>query len=127
MLPTLAACRQVIAVELQGHGRTADTDWTMSFDQLAGDVVALLAHLGIDEADIFGFSVGGLVGWSLVIGHPKLVRRFVAASADYRSRGGRRRRDPESRCPPTPTSRPCATPTRPSLPILRILTPSSTR
>src|SRR5580704_3663728 len=58
LLPTLAAYRQVIAVELQGHGHTADTDRAMSIDQLADDVAALLAHLGIDEADIFGFSLG---------------------------------------------------------------------
>jgi pimeloyl-ACP methyl ester carboxylesterase len=86
MLPALAARRQVIAVELQGHGRTADTDRTMSVDQLADDVAALLAHLGVDEADVFGFSLGGLVGWSLVMRHPQVVRRLVVASADYRSR-----------------------------------------
>jgi pimeloyl-ACP methyl ester carboxylesterase len=85
-IPTLAARRQVIAVELQGHGRTADSERTMSIDQLADDVAALLAHLGIEEADVFGFSLGGLVGWSLVMRHPKVVRRFVVASADYRSR-----------------------------------------
>jgi pimeloyl-ACP methyl ester carboxylesterase len=86
LLPTLAARRQVIAVELQGHGRTADAARTMSVDQLADDVATLLAHLGIEEADVFGFSLGGLVGWSLVMRHPKLVRRLVVASADYRSR-----------------------------------------
>ena len=86
LLPTLAARRQLIAVELQGHGRTADTDRTMSIDQLADDIAALLAHLGIEEADIFGFSLGGLVGWSLAIRHPKLVGRVALASADYRSR-----------------------------------------
>ena len=86
LLPTLAARRQLIAVELQGHGHTADTDRTMSIDQLADDVAALLAHLGIEEADIFGFSLGGLVGWSLVMRHPNFVRRLVVASADYRSR-----------------------------------------
>jgi pimeloyl-ACP methyl ester carboxylesterase len=86
MLPTLAARRQVIAVELQGHGRTADTDRTMSFDQLADDVAALLAQLGIEEADLLGFGLGGLVGWSLVMRHPRLVRRLVVASADYRNR-----------------------------------------
>ena len=86
MLPTLAARRQVIVPELQGHGRTADSDRAMSIDQLADDVAALLAHLDISEADVFGFSLGGLVGWSLVMRHPKLVRRFVVASADYRSR-----------------------------------------
>jgi pimeloyl-ACP methyl ester carboxylesterase len=86
MLPTLAARRQVIAVELQGHGHTVDTGRPMSFDQLADDVAALLAHLGLEEADVFGFSLGGLVGWSLVMRHPKVVRRLVVASADYRSR-----------------------------------------
>ena len=86
LLPALAARRQLIAVELQGHGHTADTDRTMSIDQLADDVAALLAHLGIEEADIFGFSLGGLVGWSLVIRHPKVVGRVAVASADYRSR-----------------------------------------
>jgi pimeloyl-ACP methyl ester carboxylesterase len=87
LFPTLAADRPVIAPELQGHGRTADTDRAMSFDQLADDVAGLLAHLGIEEADLFGFSLGGLTGWSLVMRHPKLVRRMVVASADYR--GGR--------------------------------------
>jgi pimeloyl-ACP methyl ester carboxylesterase len=86
LVPRLAAGRPVIAIELQGHGRTADTDRPMSFDQLADDVAALLAHLGIDEADVFGFSLGGLAGWSLVMRRPQLVGRFVVASADYRSR-----------------------------------------
>jgi pimeloyl-ACP methyl ester carboxylesterase len=86
MLPTLAAHRQVIAPELQGHGRTADSDRAMSIDQLADDIAALLAQLGISQADVFGFSLGGLVGWSLVLRYPKVVRRFVVASADYRSR-----------------------------------------
>src|SRR5207245_1536403 len=99
MLPTLAARHQVIAIELQGHGRTADTDRTMSFDQLADDIVALLAHLGIEETDVFGFSFGGLVGWSLVIRHPKVVRRLVVGSADYRSREA----DPDEIARPMPT------------------------
>lgn len=99
MLPTLAAHHQVIAVELQGHGRTADTGRAMSFDQLADDVAALLAHLGIEEADVFGFSLGGLVGWSLVMRHPGLVGRFVVASADYRNREA----DPDEPSGPMPT------------------------
>jgi pimeloyl-ACP methyl ester carboxylesterase len=86
LLPTLAARRQVVAVELQGHGRTADTDRAMSIDQLADDVAALLAHLDIEEADLFGFSLGGLVGWSLAVRHPEVVGRVAVASADYRSR-----------------------------------------
>ena len=99
MLPKLAAHRQVIAVELQGHGRTADAGRTMSFDQLAEDVAALLAHLGIPEADVFGFSLGGLVGWSLVMLHPEVVGRLVVASADYRSREA----DPDELPRPMPT------------------------
>ena len=99
MLPTLAAHRQVIALEFQGHGRTVDTGRAMSFDQLAEDVVALLAHLGIEEADVFGFSLGGLVGWSLVVQHPELVGRFVVASADYRNRES----DPDETPRPMPT------------------------
>jgi pimeloyl-ACP methyl ester carboxylesterase len=71
----------------------------MSIDQLADDVAALLAHLGIDEADVFGFSLGGLVGWSLVMRHPKVVRRLVVASADYRSREA----DPGEVTGPMPT------------------------
>lgn len=86
LLPALAARRHPIAVELQGHGHTADTDRAMSIDQLADDVAALLTHLGIEEADIFGFSLGGLVGWSLGIRHPTVVGRVAVASADYRSR-----------------------------------------
>jgi pimeloyl-ACP methyl ester carboxylesterase len=99
MLASLAARHKVIAVELQGHGRTADTDRTMSINQLADDVAALLAHLGIDEADVFGFSLGGLVGWSLVMRYPNVVRRLVVASADYRNREA----DPGEVTGPMPT------------------------
>jgi pimeloyl-ACP methyl ester carboxylesterase len=97
MIPTLASSHQVIAVELQGHGRTADTDRPMSFDQLADDVAELLTHLGIAQADVLGFSLGGIVGWSLVVRRPERVRRFVAASADYR--GGREPGPDDPRAP----------------------------
>jgi pimeloyl-ACP methyl ester carboxylesterase len=60
--------RQVIAVELQGHGHTAVTEREMSLENLADDIVALLDHLGIDNADLFGFSLGGLT--SLQAGVP---------------------------------------------------------
>ena len=68
LLEPLAATRQVIAVELQGHGHTADTDRAMTIEGLAGDVVALLGHLRIAEADLFGFSLGGLVACAVALG-----------------------------------------------------------
>src|SRR5579862_673633 len=83
--PALAKRHRVIAVELQGHGRTADIDRPPTFADFAADVVALLDHLGIEQADVFGFSLGGLTGYELVISHPDRVRRAVLASADHRN------------------------------------------
>jgi pimeloyl-ACP methyl ester carboxylesterase len=88
-IPFLAEHRRVIAVELQGHGRTADIDRPMAFEHLASDVVGLLDHLGIEEADVFGFSNGGLTTYELLVNHPGRIRRAVVASADHRNhRGG---------------------------------------
>ncbi len=71
LLAPLAASRRVIAVELQGHGHTADTGRPMTIEALAGDVVALLDHLDIAQADLFGFSLGGLVAYAVALGaHP---------------------------------------------------------
>src|SRR6266853_5103557 len=77
--PLAAASRQVIAVELQGHGHTADTDRTMTIEALAGDVVALLDHLGIAEADLFGFSVGALVANAAALGAPPRFGKLIVA------------------------------------------------
>ena len=71
LLGPLAAGRQVIAVELQGHGRTADTSRPMTIEALAGDVVELLDQLEIAEADLFGFSLGGLVACAIAIAAPR--------------------------------------------------------
>ena len=81
----LAETRQVIAVELQGHGRTADIDRELSYEAMADDVAALIEHLGIDEADVFGFSMGGGVALQAAIRHPEVVRKLVVASASYAS------------------------------------------
>jgi pimeloyl-ACP methyl ester carboxylesterase len=89
MLGPLAASRQVIAVELQGHGHTADTGRPLTIEALAGDVVALLDHLGIAEADIFGFSLGGLVGCGVALSAPTRVGRLIVASADPHRPPGR--------------------------------------
>jgi pimeloyl-ACP methyl ester carboxylesterase len=83
LLPELAKSRQVIGVELQGHGRTADIDRPMSLEAMADDVAALLKYLGIPQADIFGYSMGAGVGLHLTIRRPELVRKLVFASASY--------------------------------------------
>src|SRR5215472_6073365 len=83
----LAASRQVIAVELQAHGHTADIDRPLRFELLADDIVALLDHLGLPEADLFGYSIGAGVALQVAIRHPARVGRLVAASATYRTDG----------------------------------------
>jgi pimeloyl-ACP methyl ester carboxylesterase len=89
LLEPLAAGRQVIAVELQGHGHTADRDRPMTIEALAGDVVALLDHLGIAEADFFGFSLGGHVAYPVAVGAPTRVGKLIVASADAHRPPGR--------------------------------------
>ena len=89
LLGPLAASRQVIAVELQGHGHTADTSRPMTIEALAGDVVALLDHLGIAEADLFGFSLGGLVACAVALGAPARAGKLIVASTDAHRPPGR--------------------------------------
>jgi pimeloyl-ACP methyl ester carboxylesterase len=89
LLEPLAAGRQVIAVESQGHGHTADTGRPMTIEALAGDVVALLDHLGIGQADLFGFSLGGLVACAVALGAPARVGKLIVASADAHRPPGR--------------------------------------
>ena len=74
VLPELAAGRQVIATELQGHGRTADIDRDITMAALAGDVAGLLGHLGVDQADVLGFSLGGGTALQLALDYPDRVR-----------------------------------------------------
>jgi pimeloyl-ACP methyl ester carboxylesterase len=83
--PALAEGRQVIAVDLQGHGRTADIDRPFTFEQMADDVAALLKQLKIEQTDVFGYSLGGKVGLALAIRHPELVRRLAIYGATYKS------------------------------------------
>jgi pimeloyl-ACP methyl ester carboxylesterase len=85
LLPGLAESRQVIAVEQQGHGHTADVDRPITYEQMADDTAALIRHLEIDGADIFGYSMGGCAALQLAIRHPALVRRLVVASAGFSS------------------------------------------
>ncbi|MFC8827972.1 alpha/beta fold hydrolase [Streptomyces sp. NPDC057137] len=87
MIPTLAATHRVIAVELQGHGHTADTDREMSVPAFAEDVVALLDVLGVERADLFGFSLGGLTALEMAVHHPERVDRVVLAATHFRRDG----------------------------------------
>ena len=87
VLPGLAETRQVIGVDLQGHGHTADIDRPLSLEQMADDVAALLQYLNIKSADIFGYSVGAGVALQLAIRHPDLVRKLVLVSVSYRIDG----------------------------------------
>jgi pimeloyl-ACP methyl ester carboxylesterase len=87
IMPSLAESRQVIGVELQAHGHTADIDRPLTYEHMAHDVAALLKHLGIEQADVFGFSTGGGVALQLAIRHPEVVRKLVVASASYTSEG----------------------------------------
>ena len=83
----LSKTRKVIAVEMQGHGRTADINRDMTYDNLADDVAALLDHLKIPSADIVGYSLGGGVAIDCAIRHPEKVRKVVSISAVMRRDG----------------------------------------
>ena len=87
VLPVFAGSRRVIAVEEQGHGRTTDRDQPVTFESSADDVAALLRHLKVDKADLFGFSNGASIALQVAIRHPHLVRKLVFASAMTRRDG----------------------------------------
>jgi pimeloyl-ACP methyl ester carboxylesterase len=89
LLPGLAATRQVVAADFQGHGRTGDIDRPLTSAALASDVVGLLRHLGIAQADVFGNSVGGAVALHLAIKQPQLVRKLVVSSVSFHPDGDR--------------------------------------
>lgn len=86
-LGTLAQGRRIIAVELQGHGRTADIDRPIRYEHMADDIAALLASLEIERADIMGYSLGGGVALQTAIRHPEKVRRLVVVSRQFKSSG----------------------------------------
>jgi len=87
LLPELARQRRVIAVEMQGHGRTADIDRPLRYELLADDIAALLTQIGIEQADLFGWSLGAGVALQTAIRHPERVRKLVLASVTYNSAG----------------------------------------
>jgi len=86
-LAALAQGRQVIAVDLQGHGRTADIDRPLSVELMADDIAALIKYLKLDGADIMGYSLGGGVALQTAIQHPEVVRKLVVVSTPFRRNG----------------------------------------
>jgi pimeloyl-ACP methyl ester carboxylesterase len=87
LLPDLAKTRQVIAFELQGHGRTADIDRPLTLEGMADDVAAALQQLGIGQANVFGYSMGTGVALHFAIRHPDMLRKLVLASITYQMSG----------------------------------------
>ena len=87
ILPVLAKTRRVIAADLQAHGRTADIGRPLSIKAMADDVAALIKHLGIQKADVMGYSLGGAVALRTAIQHPEAVRKLVLVSAAFKRDG----------------------------------------
>jgi pimeloyl-ACP methyl ester carboxylesterase len=87
IIPKLAKTHRVYALELQGHGRTTDIDRPITYPNLADDVAAFMDAVGLETADIFGYSMGGQAGLQLAIRHPAKVNKLVAASVSYDLRG----------------------------------------
>lgn len=87
LIPLLAQSRQVIAVELQGHGHTADIDRPLSFEAMADDIGALIDTLEFDTVDLLGFSLGGGVALRTAIQYPDKINKLVLFSAPMRRSG----------------------------------------
>jgi pimeloyl-ACP methyl ester carboxylesterase len=87
IIPRLAKTHRVYAIEFQGHGRTTDLDRPITYPNLADDVAAFMDAVGLQKADVFGYSMGAEVGLQLAIRHPAKVNKLVAASVAYDLRG----------------------------------------
>ena len=87
MLPTLAKSRRVFAVDLHGHGRTVLGERPISLPDMGDDMAAVLKKLGVAQADVLGYSLGGGVAFRLAVQHPEMVRRLAMVSAGYAQSG----------------------------------------
>ena len=80
IIPRLAESHTVYALEFQGHGRTTDIDRPITYPNLADDVAAFMDAVGLEKADVFGYSMGAAAGLQVAIRHPEKVNKLVAAS-----------------------------------------------
>ncbi len=87
VLPGLAAKRQVIGVDSQAHGRTADIDRPLRIESLADDVAAFIQYLNLEQADLYGYSNGGFVALNVAVRNPELVRKLVIQSVSFNMAG----------------------------------------
>ncbi|MBC9912563.1 alpha/beta fold hydrolase [Chitinophaga varians] len=88
LIPLLAADRQIIALEFQGYGHTADIpERPLSYEQWADDVIALTQVLDIQHADFFGYSTGAGVALQIAMRQPALVGKLILASCTFNSKG----------------------------------------
>jgi pimeloyl-ACP methyl ester carboxylesterase len=87
IIPRFAKSHKVYALELQGHGRTTDIDRPITYPNMADDVAAFIDSVGLQKADVFGYSMGAIVGLQLAIRHPAKVNKLAAASVAYDIRG----------------------------------------
>ncbi|HET7717580.1 MAG TPA: alpha/beta hydrolase [Bauldia sp.] len=83
IIPRLAENHKVYALEMQGHGRTTDIDRPITYPNLADDVAAFMDAVGLEKADVFGYSMGAVAGLQLAIRHPEKVDQLIFASGAY--------------------------------------------
>jgi pimeloyl-ACP methyl ester carboxylesterase len=88
-IPPLAAKHEVVVMDSRGHGRSSFDDTPISYELMASDVLALMDHLGIDRANIVGWSDGGIIGLELAIHHPERLKKVVAYGANFDPTGVR--------------------------------------
>lgn len=87
IMPMLSRDRQVIAVDLQGHGRTTLGDRPIDLEAIGNDLAMLLKQIGYDQVDVLGYSFGGGAGFRLAVQHPEMVRRLALVSAGFAQNG----------------------------------------
>jgi pimeloyl-ACP methyl ester carboxylesterase len=87
LVPILAQNHQVIAIEQQAHGHTADIERPLTIGQMAEDTAALLRQIGVEQADFFGYSMGAGIALQVAMQHPALVRKLVVAAVTYNTDG----------------------------------------